>query len=304
MEKIRSFLTTNRGKFMIDIQCEWQIEATLGEGPLWVPRENAVYWVDIGQHYVHRLSLVDGARKSWLFDTQVTSLSARRDGGFVATVCDGFALVDFETCTIEPIVLPEAGMDGNRFNDGKVDGCGRYWAGSMDKGASLETGSLYCLDADLKLHKMGRDYIIINGPAFSVDNKTLYHTDSMKRTVYAFDCSAEGKLMNKRVFVQLEEEAGFPDGMTVDGENCLWLCHFGGARITRYSPAGTILQVIPMPVPNVTSCTFAGSDLDTLYITTARFVLSAEALEKYPLAGSLFSCKPGVRGLPTPLFAG
>ena len=196
-------------------------------------------------------------------------------------------------------------MHENRFNDGKVDVNGRYWAGSMDDGEKLETGSLYRLDGDLSLHKMDENYAITNGPAFSVDGRTLYHTDTAKRTIFAFDFSEDGAISNKRVFVQLEAEAeGYPDGMTVDADSCIWLAHFAGSRITRYSPEGKVLQVIPMPVPNITSCTFAGADLDTMYITTARHLLKEEDVRKYPLSGSLFSCKPGVTGLPTPLFAG
>jgi sugar lactone lactonase YvrE len=186
-----------------------------------------------------------------------------------------------------------------------VDGNGRYWAGSMDDEGVLETGSLYRLDGDLSVHKIDSSYIIDNGPVFSKDNKTMYHTDSIKKIIYAFDLDAQGNSANKRNFVQLEDETdGNPDGMTVDSEDCLWLCHFGGSRVTRYSPEGQILQVIPMPVPNITSCTFAGSNLETLYITTARLHMTEEALAAHPLAGSLFSCKPGVTGLPTPYFLG
>jgi len=186
-----------------------------------------------------------------------------------------------------------------------VDENGRYWAGSMDDGEKLETGSLYRLDGNLTLHKMDENYFITNGPAFSLDGKTMYHTDTARRTIYAFDVSEDGAIANKRVFIELEsEEEGNPDGMTVDSENCIWLSHFAGSRITRYSPEGKALQVIPMPVPNITSCTFAGPDLDTLYITTARHLLSEKEIHKYPLSGSLFACKPGVKGLPTPLFAG
>ena len=147
----------------------------------------------------------------------------------------------------------------------------------------LVTGSLYRLDGDLSLHKMDDNYFIPNGPTFSLDGKTLYHTDTAKRTIYAFDLSEDGAIANKRVFVKLEtEEEGNPDGMTVDSENCIWLSHFAGSRITRYSPEGQVLQDIPMPVPNITSCTFAGPDLDTLYITTARHLLSEEEIQKYP----------------------
>ncbi len=290
---------------MNDVKCVWQIKADLGEGPLWLARENAVYWVDIVNHNVHYLSLMDGSKKTWTFPETVTSIVAREQGGFVGTVKDGFAFLDLETGTVDPIALPEAHLPGNRFNDAKVDGNGRFWGGSMDNEGILDSGALYRLDPDLSVHKMDENYIIDNGPTFSRDGKTLYHTDSVKQVIYAFDMAENGDISNKREFIKLvAEEEGQPDGMTVDSEDCLWLCHFGGYRITRYSPDGKVLQVIPMPVPNVTSCTFAGTDLDILYITTARIAMTDEELEKYPLAGSLFSFKPGVIGLPTPNFTG
>ena len=290
---------------MVDIKCVWEEPASLGEGPLWVARENAVYWVDIVSKKVHRYGVADDTRRTWTMAAQVTSLAARQQGGLVGTVRDGFAFIDLPTGEIEPLVMPEADVPDSRFNDGKVDSKGRFWAGSMDDGEKLASGSLYRLDSDLSLHKMDDDYIITNGPAFSVDGQTMYHTDTAQRTIFAFDCNEDGAISNKRVFVKLEaEEEGYPDGMTVDSENCIWLAHFAGSRITRYSPQGEILQVIAMPVPNITSCTFAGTDLDTMYITTARHLLSEADIDKYPLSGSLFSCRPGVAGLPTPLFAG
>jgi len=290
---------------MIDLKCVWNEQAILGEGPLWVERENSVYWMDIVGKKLHRYGLTDEVRRTWTFETEVTSLAARERGGFVGTVRDGFAFIDPEAGSVEPIVMPETDIPGNRFNDGKVDGNGRYWGGSMDEGEKLATGSLYRLDGDLSLHKEDDNYIITNGPTFSADGKTLYHNDTAKRTVYAFDVSQTGAIGNKRVFVHLEaKEEGYPDGMTVDSESCIWLCHFGGARISRYAPDGEVMEVISMPVPNITSCTFAGPDLDTLYITTARYLLSAEKVRQFPLSGGLFSCKPGPTGLPTPLFKG
>ena len=290
---------------MSELKCVWEIDADLGEGPLWVERENAIYWVDIIKHQVHRLSLADGAKKSWQFDTEVTSLAEREQGGFVGSIRDGFAFIDFETSSYEPIVLPEATIANNRFNDGKVDANGRFWAGSMDQDCVIESGSLYRLDSDLTAQHIDKDYIINNGPAFSKDGKTIYHTDTGKKVVYAFDLAADGSVSNKREFIRLtKQEDGSPDGMTVDSEDCIWLCHFGGARITRYSSTGELIQTIHMPVPNITSCTFAGPNLDTLFITTARINLSEDDLQKYPLAGSLFSFKPGVHGLPTMKFVG
>ena len=283
----------------------WEIPALLGEGPLWAESENAVYWVDIFSNNVHRYSLADGAKKTWTFDFPVTSLSLRQGGGFIGTITDGYAFIDLDEKSADPIQLPESDLANNRFNDGKVDASGRYWAGTMDTGQTLETGALYRLDADLSVVKADDGYIICNGPTFSLDNTIIYHTDSIKRRIYALDMSPAGELSGKRVFAEFTAaDEGVPDGMTVDSENCIWVAHFGGARISRYSPTGKILQVVPMPVPNITSCTFGGAKLDTLYITTARTGIRDEDLDKYPLAGSFFECKPGVMGVPTPLFAG
>lgn len=287
------------------VRLAWEIPAQLGEGPVWVAAENAVYWVDIFSNQVHRYALADGAKKTWTFDFAVTSLNPRQGGGFVATVKDGFVFVDFDKLSAAPIQLPEAQLPDNRFNDGKVDNSGRYWAGTMDIGQTEETGALYRLDPDLNVSKVDDEYIICNGPTFNLDNSIIYHTDSIKRTVYALDIGAGGELSNKRIFTQFtRDDEGVPDGMTVDSEDCIWVAQFGGARVTRYSPAGEILQVLPLPALNITSCTFAGAELDTLYITSARTAMSESDLAMYPLAGSFLEFKPGVKGVATPLFAG
>lgn len=290
---------------MSDVQVEWEIRAVLGEGPVWVEAENAVYWVDIMSNKVHRYALADGGKKTWIFDYPVTSLNPRRGGGFIGTITDGFATIDLDTLSAQPAQLPEADKPGNRFNDGKVDNSGRFWAGTMDLEQADETGALYRLDPDLSVERVDADYIICNGPAFNSDNTIIYHTDSIKRVIYALDIGADGSLSNKRVFTQFtRDDEGVPDGMTVDSEDCLWVAHFGGARLTRYSPAGEIVEVVPLPALNITSCVFAGAELDTLYITSASTAMSDEQLAAYPLAGSLFSYQPGVKGRPTPLFAG
>ncbi len=290
---------------MPEVKTVWEIPALLGEGPVWVEAENAVYWVDIFSNKVHRYSLADGAKKTWTFDLEVTSLNPRQGGGFVGTIKDGFAAIDFDNLSVAPIHLPEAQLANNRFNDGKVDNSGRYWAGSMDLGQKEETGALYRLDPDLSVRQVDDDYVICNGPAFNLDNTIIYHTDTFKRIIYALDMGAGGELSNKRTFTQFtRDDEGVPDGMTVDSEDCIWVAHFGGARITRYSPTGEILRVVPMPALNITNCVFAGADLDTLYITSARTAMNESDLAKYPMAGSFFEFNPGVKGLPTPLFAG
>ncbi len=291
----------------MDLKCIWKTPAILGEGPLWVERENALYWVDVVGKQVHRLGLADDSRKSWSFPTEVTSLAPRKQGGMVATTRHGFAFIDFNSANPQAEIFAsfESDIPGNRFNDGKADRHGRFWAGSVDEaGWKAETGSLYRLNADLSVEKKDGPYICSNGPAFSADQKTFYHSETMKGLVYAFDFDEAGEIRNKRPFVKLKDGEGGCDGMTVDSENCLWVCHFGGGRLTRYSSKGALLLTLSMPVPNVTSCTFGGKDLDTLFITTARYGMGEEDLSKYPLAGSLFACKPGVKGLPTSQFAG
>jgi len=255
---------------MTEITCEWQEPAVLGEGPTWIERENAIYWVDIISKKLHRYSLEDKARKSWQFTFEITSIAAREQGGFIATLRDGYAFIDFDTGEVEPIEMPETDMPGNRFNDGKLDAQGRYWAGSMDDSEKLDSGILYRLDGDLSLHKIDDHYIITNGPAFSPDGKTMYHNDTIKREIYAYDIDDNGGASHKRIFAKFTDESeGYPDGLTVDSEGGLWQASFAGARITRYSPQGEVIEIVKMPVPNVTSCTFGGANLDTLYITTA-----------------------------------
>ena len=290
---------------MSEVTLVWDAVAQLGEGPLWVDAENAVYWVDIVQHNVHRLSLGSSAKQTWHVDDQLTGLGLRERGGFVTTTRHGLAFVDFEQGALTPIADVEPHVPDNRFNDAKVDPAGRFWAGTMATDERSATGSLYRLDTDLRVSAVDDGYIIANGPAFSPNGETMFHTDSAKRVIYTFDLQPSGAISNKQEFVRFEApELGAPDGMTVDADGCLWVCHFGGSRITRFSPAGDVLQVVPMPVPNVTSCTFGGANLDTLYITTARVGMTEAELANHPTAGGLFSFQPGVRGLPTPRFTG
>ncbi|GAB2516374.1 SMP-30/gluconolactonase/LRE family protein [Microbulbifer agarilyticus] len=290
------------------VHCVWDAKATLGEGPCWVAREQAIYWVDIKQHQLHRLCTVTDQRRSWHIPDQLTALAPRRNGGFIGTLRDGFALLEIpqlgDRVHIKKLGTPEQEAAGNRFNDGKVDAKGRFWAGSMDDDEAKPTGSLYRLDGDCSWQHIDDNYIITNGPTFSPDGHTLYHTDTLARTIYAFDVTSDGRVGNKRVFFQFDESSGFPDGMTVDEEGCLWVCHFFGWGITRISPKGNIVGRLELPVSNVTSCTFAGDRLETLYITTARKGLTEEQLLAQPLAGGLFRYEPKVRGLAAGIFSG
>jgi sugar lactone lactonase YvrE len=181
----------------------------------------------------------------------------------------------------------EPAYPANRLNDGAVDQRGRLWFGSMDDDEQKPSGMLYRFDRGC-LTAMDSDYVITNGPAFSPDGRILYHTDTLARRIYAFDLREDGSLADKRVFVEIEEGAGYPDGPVVDQEGCLWTGLFGGWGARRYTPRGRLLQTIGFPVANVTKLAFGGVDLTTVYATTARKGLDAAALGSQPLAGGLF----------------
>ncbi|CAO3362712.1 SMP-30/gluconolactonase/LRE family protein [Azospirillum melinis] len=281
-----------------EARCVWQARAVLGEGPLWSPRQDAVYFVDIRGSRILRHGLSDGTQQAWPLDDAACWLVESADGdGFIAGLRSrrvvrlrlepGRAVVAGEIARIEP------DKPGNRLNDGKADRDGRLWIGSMDDAEEAPAGSFYRIDADGAVTKVDEGYTVANGPALSPDGRTVYHTDSAARTVYAFDIGADGSLSGKRVHIRFSEADGYPDGMTCDAEGGLWVCHWDGGRVSRFRPDGTLYRAIALPVSRVTSCVFAGPDLDRLFITTA-----AHGRPDEPLAGALFECDPGVRGLP------
>ncbi|RYE86323.1 MAG: SMP-30/gluconolactonase/LRE family protein, partial [Oxalobacteraceae bacterium] len=187
---------------------------------------------------------------------------------------------------------------GNRFNDGHVDAAGRLWFGSMDNGESEATGTLYRFDgAGQSARAMDAGYIITNGPAISPDATTLYHTDTLARTIHAFDLGPDGAINGKRLFVA-HEGSGHPDGMAVDAEGHLWVAVFGGWRIDRYDPQGRKVGEVRFPCANITKPAFGGDDLRTVYATTARKGLSEADLLAQPLAGGLFTFRADAPGLP------
>jgi xylono-1,5-lactonase len=284
------------------MECIADVRATLGEGPVWVPAEQALYWVDIPEKHVFRWSEAEGVRTISV-ERHVCSLLPRTTGGFVGGGHDGFILIDpsFGVTVIED---PEPELPGNRFNDAKVDRAGRLWAGTMDRAEGLASGSLYRLDPDMRWHRIDTGYHVTNGPAFSRDGTTIYHTDSARQTVYAFALADDGSVSDRRVHLQFGEGDGYPDGMTVDAEDCLWIAFWDGWCVRRFAPTGECLATIPTPVQRPTSCAFGGPDLDRLFITSARRDLSEAEQEKQPHAGGLFATTPGVRGIAERPFAG
>lgn len=287
-----------------EIRCVWGAGALLGEGPLWAEDERALYWLDIKRDQIHRFEPGSEDRQTWTVPGTVSCLALRAGGGFVAACRQGFARLELESGTLDWIAQPEAERQTNRFNDGKCDTAGRFWAGSIDDEESNPSGALYRLDADGSCARADDGYIITNGPAFSADGRTLYHTSSFERTVFAFDVSAAGELSNKRVFVRIADDAGYPDGMTVDAEDHLWVAHYAGARLTRFAPDGETVRIVPLPVDHPTSCAFGGASYETLYVTSATKDLAAADASRQPDAGGLFALDVGVRGTAPGRYAG
>ena len=286
-----------------EISCVADVKAILGEGPVWVASERALYWVDINGRKVFRRD-EGGNVSSWETPTKIGSLAPRSLGGFIAGTDSGLALVDPEIRTFNIFVNPEENLPGNRFNDGKVDRRGRFWAGTMDNEERESSGMLYRVDAGLNCIEVDQGYRVTNGPAFSPDGLTMYHNDSARQVTYAFDLDEAGHAANRRELVRFERGDGYPDGMTVDAEGCLWIAFWDGWCVRRFSPDGEQLFELAVPVQRPTSCAFGGADLKTLYITSARRDLEGTELDRQPLAGGLFAANVGVGGIADLPFAG
>jgi xylono-1,5-lactonase len=284
------------------MHCLADVGANLGEGPCWVVREQAIYWVDINRPTIFRWNEREGVRKIPI-DKPICSIAPKASGGFIGADHDGLIAIDADF-NITSIFKPVANVPTNRFNDGKVDRAGRFWAGTMDHRERASSGSLYRLDVDSKCSRIDTGYRVTNGPAFSPDGMTLYHTDSAIQRVYAFALDRNGEATGRRVFLQFQHVDGYPDGMTVDSEGCLWIAFWDGWCIRRFSPEGELLLEIAVPVQRPTSVAFGGADMATLFITSAARDLTSEDLRDQPTAGGLFAHRPGIIGVAEVPFRG
>jgi sugar lactone lactonase YvrE len=285
------------------VTCVADVQAVLGEGPIWVAREAALYWLDIKGRKIFRLSEA-GELDQWPTPFRVGSIAPRANGGFIAGTDQGIAEIDLSSGRLQILFNPEEELASNRFNDGKVDRSGRFWAGTMDDEERRASGALYRFMEDLSWVAVDAGYKVTNGPAFSPDGKRMYHSDSARQVTYAFDIDEAGNAANRRTFLQFGEGDGYPDGMTVDAEACLWIAFWDGSCVRRYSPDGELLRAVEMPVSRPTSCAFGGSGLDRLYVTSARIGLDETALGMQPNAGGLFLVTPGVQGIADVPFGG
>lgn len=283
---------------------EWRkidrdVRDTLGEGTLWSARENAVYWVDILGPALNRLSLDDGIVRRWAMPEPLGWVAERAGGGFVGGFQSGFKRFTLDPLTITPIGDPEPHLPDSRMNDGKADASGAIWCGTMDMAMQNDVGALYRLDPDGSWAVMDSGYGVPNGPAFSPCGQWLYHSDTVKRQMYRFARTAGGGLTDRQPFIRFADEDGYPDGMTVDAEGHIWVAHWGGGRISRFTPEGRLDRSIALPAKQVTNICFGGEGLDRMFVSSA-----ADGLPESDYDGAFFEVFPGVKGLPTHQFAG
>jgi sugar lactone lactonase YvrE len=288
------------------LKCAFQSSAIVGESPLWSALENRLYWIDIQGKKIHRFNPEAETNETFDLPEIVTSIALTRSGGLILTLTKNFAFFDplHRKLTIKEEV--ETGESKNRFNDGKCDPEGRFFAGTMDsKNWENPSGHLFRYDPDGTVTTVKSEVICSNGTGWSPDGKTMYHTESFRYAIFAYDFErTSGTLSNRRQFFSVDRNSGgFPDGMSVDSEGFVWSNIVGKGEILRIDPKGRVQTKIKLPVSRATDCTFGGPDLKTLYITSARETLTQQQLQAEPLAGSLFSVETNVQGLPTTPFS-
>ena len=300
---------------MVEIKLLVDCRNNLGEGPLWDEAEQALYWVDSTAAEIWRCRSDGSALQRFYVPSFIGSMALRQGGGAVLAMADGFSLYDFASQRVTPVFNPFADRPEYRFNDGKVDRAGRFYAAAMGMDFDpldvtlprppARNGALYRLDPDLSVHQMEIGLICGNGPCWSPDNKTFYLGDSEHKAIWAYDYDfATGAISNRRDFVSDAAFARTVDGATVDAEGFLWSAKVLGGRIIRYAPDGRIDREIDFPLRNVTSLTFGGPGLDVLYATSMGRAMRG-ILPTDPGAGGVFAIYGlGVRGLPEPRFAG
>lgn len=281
----------------------WDLQAELGEGPVWVDRDEALWFTDIKRQNVHRFDPARSDRRSWTAPEQVGFVLPAQSGGFIAGLQSGLHRFDPSPGEFEKLVEVEPDKPTNRLNDGTVDPSGRLWFGTMDNAERDKNGAFYRFEGG-SLSETGLSGIsITNGPAVSPDGRTLYWVDTLGGTIFACAIGDDGAVGESRLVVRIAHAEGYPDGPTVDSEGCVWVGLYAGWEARRYSPAGELLEQVRFPVANITKIAFGGPELKTAYATTARQMLKPEELERQPLAGGLFEFDVGVAGQKCQLIA-
>ncbi|XP_052520814.1 regucalcin [Tympanuchus pallidicinctus] len=296
----------------VKIECIGSDRCRLGESPVWDEKENSLLYVDITGRKVCRWDAAGGQVQAVSMDAPVSSVALRKSGDYVITLGTKFAALKWKEQLVTPIAQVDRDKAKNRFNDGKVDPAGRYFAGTMAeeiRPAVLESrqGSLYTLCPDHSVVKHFDQVDISNGLDWSLDHRTFFYIDSLTYSVDAFDYDLQtGKIGNRRSIYKMEKEENIPDGMCIDTEGKLWVACYNGGRVIRLDPeTGKRIQTVKLPADKTTSCCFGGRDYSEMYVTSASDGMDRERLSQQPQAGGVFKITGlGVKGIPPYPFAG
>jgi sugar lactone lactonase YvrE len=287
----------------MNIELVLDAKAIIGESPLWVSPENALYWADIKSPALHRLNLASGDQNSWALPTDIGGFALDGHGRAMVALRTGLYWLDLASNSLTQLAPAPFDPKLIRFNEAACDSAGRFWVGVMtDPAPDMHTDAeamLYSFtEADGLQAHMDFTYLT-NGMAFNAAETEFYLSHSMERRIYKFSYDKfSGKIGDRREFAVLHDTPGIPDGAALDAEENYWCAIHGGGRLHRYARDGSLTEVIHLPVSQPTMCCFAGTKLDELYITSAREKLSPEDLQREPHAGGLFRIKPGIAGQP------
>ena len=275
----------------------WKARTVLGEGVLWVPDHNSIYFVDIKKKKILIFNIKSKKKKIIKLNKEIGFIAHFKKHIFILGLKSEIRVLNFKNKKILKSIPIEEDKPLNRINDGKTDQQGRLWFGTMDNPErKIRNGSLYCLDKNLKLHKIDSKYYITNGPAF-INKNTFFHTDSSRKIIFKIKINKNYKIIYKKIFIKFSNKEGSPDGMTLDKNKNLWICHFGGACISIYNIKGRIINKINFLAKNITNCTFGGKKTDELFVTSALKGMKKKQINEYYYSGSLFKIKTNMKGL-------
>ena len=281
------------------VKVAFEIKSKLGEGAFWDHHQQKLYWIDIVDKKVFVYDPITKKNKAFDTPSSIGTVVPKNKDEAVIALEDGIYMLDTHTGKINLLSDVEADMPFNRFNDGKCDPNGNLWVGSMHWEQSSPKANLYKVTSSGQATKMLDSVTISNGIVWTADKKTMYHIDTPTGHIRAFDFDhKKSTISNERIAVVIPESLGFGDGMTIDEEDKLWVALWNGNAVARFDPlTGSLLKKIEVPAHNVTSCSFGGKNFNTLYITTSSLDMNEEESKQFPLAGSLFEVKPGVKGV-------
>ncbi|WP_282043733.1 SMP-30/gluconolactonase/LRE family protein [Winogradskyella flava] len=288
----------------IKVELAYKTDTLLGEGAIWNHESNELYWIDIEGKTLHIYDPNLNTNRSFPTASHIGTVVPKNKNEALIALVDGIHSIDLNTGKTSLFADMKTVLTNCRLNDGKCDPAGRFWVGSMQWQQQKGKANLFTINSDASVTKKMDSVTISNGIVWAKDKKTMYYIDTPTSQIKAYNYdNVTGNISNERVAIQISEDLGFPDGMTIDEEDMVWVGMWNGNAVIRFNPqTGELLQKIEVPAHNVTSCAFGGENLDVLYITTASIDMTDQEKEKYPLAGSVFKVSLGVKGVKSNFF--